>query len=358
MSRGPYRRHSPQFKLELCSDIRSGVIGRREVQRKHKLSANLIQLWLTQFDAGTLCVEEAEASMIDEYEQKIATLERKVGQLTMEVDLLKKNTATPVREHQRELIHRQRPRGCSIRGGCKVINLPRSTYYYCSQRTSAALCDERLVELIGDIQDQFPGYGYRRVTRALYQQGYHVNHKRIARIMREYGLGVTPRRRFVTTTDSDHELPIFPNLYRNMIPPRPDLVWVADITFIRLNSGFAYLAVILDACSRKVVGYALSQQIDTSLTLAALHAAYALRKPAPGTCIHHSDRGSQYLSIRYSERLSEAGFNASVGSVGDSYDNALAESINALYKAEVIHNQGPWQGMDKVEYATMTWDLG
>ena len=173
------------------------------------------------------------------------------------------------------------------------MKFPRSTFYYKSTRAELGLTDERLVDLIGEIQDVFPGYGYRRVTHALRQQGYRVNHKRIARIMRENGLGVRPKRRFVKTTDSDHDLPIFPNLYNNVIPSRPDRVWVADITYIRLNSGFAYLAAILDACTRKVVGYALSIQIDSTLTLAALKAAWALRKPKPGTCIHHSDRGSQ-----------------------------------------------------------------
>jgi putative transposase len=194
-----------------------------------------------------------------------------------------------------------------------------------------------LIELIGDIQDEFPGYGYRRVTRALHQHGYRVNHKRIARIMRENGLNVKPRRRFVNTTDSDHNLPVFPNLYRNMIPVRPDLVWVADITYIRLSAGFAFLAAILDACSRKVVGYALSRQMDTSLTLAALHAAYAHRKPAPGTCIHHSDRGSQYASARYRQALEKYGLTGSMSRSANPYDNAQAESFMRTLKVEEVY---------------------
>jgi putative transposase len=156
---------------------------------------------------------------------------------------------------------------------------------------SNTITDGQLVELIGDIQDELAGYGYRRVTRELHRRGHCVNHKRVARVMKANGLGIKPRQRFVRTTDSDHDLPIFPNLYGNAIPSRPDLVWVADITYIRIASGFCYLAAILDACSRKVVGYAISRRIDTELTLAALKAAVEARHPLPG-CIHHSDRGS------------------------------------------------------------------
>lgn len=161
MSRGPHRRHSPQFKLQLCTDIRSGAIGRRDAQRTYRLSANLIQTWLAHYDRGELNVEEVEASLIDEYEAKIAALERKVGQLTMEMDLLKKSTAVRTRDKQRTLVRRERPQGCSLRRGCKVIKLPRSTFYYRSTAKEAQLDDQHLVELIGEIQAVFPGYGYR-----------------------------------------------------------------------------------------------------------------------------------------------------------------------------------------------------
>jgi putative transposase len=119
--------------------------------------------------------------------------------------------------------------------------------------------------------------------------------KRIARVMNAHGLGIKPRRRFVRTTDSNHDLPVFPNLYRNVIPAKPDMVWVADITYIRIASGFCFLAAILDACSRKVVGYAISRRIDTQLALAALNAAVRIRQPPVG-CIQHTDRGCQYAS--------------------------------------------------------------
>ncbi|MDP9894999.1 transposase InsO family protein [Variovorax boronicumulans] len=149
------------------------------------------------------------------------------------------------------------------------------------------MSDLQVVQLIESIQDELAGYGYRRVTHELRRRGHLVNHKRIARLVKLHGLGIKPRRRFVRTTHSDHDSPIFPNLYRNVIPSRPDLVWVADFTYIRIESGFCYLAAILDACSRKVVGYAISRRIDTPLALAALRSAVRSRQPQPG-CMQKS----------------------------------------------------------------------
>ncbi|MDR6523850.1 hypothetical protein J2789_006552 [Variovorax paradoxus] len=132
-----------------------------------------------------------------------------------------------------------------------MIELPRSTFYYRSTSTSECLNDGRLIELIENIQDELPGYGYRRVTHELRRRGHVVNHKRVARVMRAQGLGIKPRKRFVRTTDSRHDSPVFPNLYRNVIPSQPNVVWVADFTYIRIATGFCYLAAMLDACSRK-----------------------------------------------------------------------------------------------------------
>lgn len=144
-----------------------------------------------------------------------------------------------------------------------MIKLPRSTYYYRSTQSALGLTDIRLVELIGDIQDELPGYGYRRVTRELNARGHVVNHKRVARIMKEQSLGIKPKKRYVKGGSKEVDHAVFPNLYRNVIPTLPDRVWVADITFIRIASSFVFLAAILDACSRKVVGYAISRHIDT-----------------------------------------------------------------------------------------------
>lgn len=165
-----------------------------------------------------------------------------------------------------------------------MIALARSSFYYRSAAKAVELDDLCLVELIGTIQDEFPGYGYRRVTRELRVRGHFVNHKRVARVMKENGLGVKPRRRYVRAGTRQGELVVFPNLYRNTIPTKPDLIWVGDITFIKVTTGFVYLAAILDACSRKVVGYAISRRIDTELTLTVLKAAIQNRRPPPGTC--------------------------------------------------------------------------
>jgi putative transposase len=221
-----------------------------------------------------------------------------------------------------------------------VIEIPRSTYYYHPHSSEDGLTDERLAALIDDVHDVFPGYGYRRVTRELVARGVVVNHKRVARVMRQYGLGAIRRRRFVRTTDSRHNCPIFPNLYRNSIPKELDKVWVADITYVALATGFAFLAAILDACSRKVVGYAIGRHIDTELTLAALEVAVRTRSPEPGRCIHHSDRGCQYSSAAYRDALARYGLVGSMSGVANPYDNAQAESFMKTLKVEEVYLSG------------------
>jgi putative transposase len=220
-----------------------------------------------------------------------------------------------------------------------VIELPRSSYYYRTQEGASALADNELEELIGTIQDELPGYGYRRVTHELRRRGHVVNHKRVARVMRAKGMGIKPRRRHVRTTDSKHDDPVFPNLYRNVIPTQPNQVWVGDFTYIRIASGFCYLAAILDACSRKVVGYAISRTIDTNLALAALRSAVETRHPLAG-CIFHTDRGCQYASEAYRRALADAGLRGSMSSVGNPYHNAQAESFMKTLKVEEVYISG------------------
>ena len=186
---------------------------------------------------------------------------------------------------------------------------------------------------------EFPRYGYRRVTAQLKAEGERVNRKRVARIMREQDLRVRPKRRFVVTTNSDHDGPIFPNLAEDMVPSGPDQLWVADLTYIRILSGFVYLAVILDAWSRRVVGWAISRRIDADLALAALEAAIADRRPPPG-CLHHSDRGSQYASEPYRNKLERHGLRGSMARRGNPYDNAKAESFMKTLKHEEVHLGG------------------
>jgi len=221
------------------------------------------------------------------------------------------------------------------------MSLAPSTYYYRAKAKSAEAiaAEARLVARIRAICAEFPRYGYRRVTAQLKAEGERVNHKRVSRIMREQDLRVRPKRRFVTTTDSDHDGPIFPDLAKDLAPTGPDQLWVADLTYIRVLSGFVYLAVILDAWSRRVVGWALSRRIDAELAVAALDAAIAAREPPPG-CVHHSDRGSQYASEPYRTKLARHGLKGSMGRRGNPYDNAKAESFMKTLKHEEVHLGG------------------
>jgi putative transposase len=213
------------------------------------------------------------------------------------------------------------------------MGIARSTYY---DQPTFALDDTAIVEAIAGICDEFEAYGWRRVRAALRQQGIVVNHKKIRRLMREHDLQPKRWRRFVTTTDSDHDGPIFPNRAKDRIVDGPNQLWVADITYVAITVGFVYVAVILDAWSRRVVGYAISRSIDARLTLAALNAAIERRKP-PAGCVHHSDRGSQYAAQAYRDILDAHSLLGSMGRRGNPYDNAKAESFMKTMKVEAVY---------------------
>jgi putative transposase len=214
------------------------------------------------------------------------------------------------------------------------MGLARSTYY--SEAKSQPLEEARLVARIAEICAEWPRYGYRRVTAQLHNEDLIVNRKKVMRLMSENGLSVRPRRRFVVTTQSSRDGPIFPNLARTIELSAPNQLWVADITYIAIASGFVYLAAILDAWSRRVVGYAIGRRIDARLTLAALRAAITSRKPPPG-CIHHSDRGRQYAAEDYRAELAKHGLSGSMGRRGNPYDNAKAESFMKTLKVEEVY---------------------
>jgi len=186
------------------------------------------------------------------------------------------------------------------------------------------------------ISDSFEAYGYRRMQAALRHRGFVVNHKKIRRLLREHYLQPRRRRRYVATTDGDHDLPIFPNLAKDMVPDAPNQLWVADLTYVAIQAGFVYVAVILDAWSRKVVGYAIARSIDVRLTLAALRSAIDKRRPPPG-CVHHTDRGSQYAAGHYRQALAKNGLVGSMGRRGNPYDNAKAESFMKTLKVEAVY---------------------
>jgi putative transposase len=213
------------------------------------------------------------------------------------------------------------------------MGIARSTYYDAPKR---AADDTALVEAMHAIKDEFEAYGWRRMQAALGQQGWVVNHKKVKRLMREHGLNARRRRRYVTTTDSDHDQPIFLNWTRDLVVDGPNQLWVADITYVAVAVGFVYVAVIMDAWSRRIIGYAMSRRIDARLTLAALDAAIALRQPPPG-CVHHGDRGSQYAAEKYRDRLGEAKLVGSMGRRGNPYDNAMMESLMKTLKVEGVY---------------------
>ena len=199
-------------------------------------------------------------------------------------------------------------------------------------------------------------YGAKKVWHQLKREGITVARCTVERLMKRLDIqgAVRGGAKCWTTLTDDRLYRPADLVNRQFIADRPNQLWVADITFVATWSGFVYVAFVVDVFARTIVGWRVSRSLRTELVLDALEQALWSRRPLDGL-IHHSDRGSQYLSIRYSERLSEAGIESSVGSVGDSYDNAMAETINGLYKTEVIRQRGPWKTLEEVEYATLEW---
>lgn len=233
---------------------------------------------------------------------------------------------------------RQEQPDLALRHLCPLFAVSRSWYYARPTAEERAARDVALRDAIEALLLDFPGYGYRRVTHALARAGWTVNHKRVLRVMREESLLCHLTRRFALpgTTDSRHGFTTYPNLLAAAVLDGLDQAWVADITYIRLPTTFVYLAGLLDAFSRRCVGWKLSRQIDTGLTRAALEMALRLRQPAPGL-IHHSDRGVQYASTEYVACLEQAGARLSMSAVGNPYDNAKAESFFKTLKHEEVY---------------------
>jgi putative transposase len=242
---------------------------------------------------------------------------------------------------------------------CRLLPIAPSTYHDATRRPSSAraLRDHQLkVEITRVHAEHFGVYGARKVWRQLHREGIAVARCTVERLMRELGLrgAVRGKTRRTTTPDATTARPA-DLVDRDFAAQRPNQLWVADLTYVATWSGFVYVAFVIDAFSRFIVGWQASRSLRTDLALDALEMAIWRRQAQLEGLVHHSDRGSQYLSIRYTERLAEAGAACSVGSVGDSYDNALAETIIGLYKTELIRRRGPWKGIDQVEYATLEW---
>lgn len=247
---------------------------------------------------------------------------------------------------------------------CKLLPIAPSTYYELKarqtdpQRVPARV--RRDAELKPQIQrvwrENFCAYGAHKTWKQLNREKIRVARCTVQRLMRQLGLcGVKRGKAFKITTISEDGAPRPADLVeRQFVAERPNQLWVADFTYVATWRGFVFVAFVIDVFSRMIVGWRVSTSMKADLVLDALEQAVHARCETEGL-IHHSDRGKQYLSIRYSERLGECGIQASVGTTGDSYDNALAESIIGLFKAEVIHRRGPWRCVDNVEYATLEW---
>jgi putative transposase len=241
---------------------------------------------------------------------------------------------------------------------CRVLQVAPSTYYAAVSRRPSArrLADERLKPEIARVhRANFGVYGAEKVWRQLNREGIGIGRDRAARLMGELQLvGAVRGKRKRTTLPIEVGSRPSDLVERQFTAIAPNRLWVADLTYVSSWSGFVYAAFIIDAFSRMIVGWRVSTSLHAELALDALEMALWRRRPGPGL-IHHADRGAQYLAIRYTDRLAEAGAVCSVGSRGDSFDNALAETINGLYKTELIYRRGPWRTRDQVELATAAW---
>jgi len=248
---------------------------------------------------------------------------------------------------------------------CRVLPIAPSTYHaHAARRADPGKLPARAqrditlrTEIRRVYEENFRVYGVRKVWRQLLREGTAVARCTVARLMRAMGLQGVVRGKRVRTTISNAAAPCpLDRVNRQFKAPRPNALWVSDFTYVATWVGFVYVAFVIDTFARRIVGWRVSRTAHAGFVLDALEQALHERRPVRGSgLVHHSDRGVQYVSIKYTERLAAAGIEPSVGSVGDSYDNALAETINGLYKAEVIHRRGPWRSFEAVEFATLEW---
>jgi putative transposase len=330
-------------------------------------TAETLRRWIRQAEKDS---GEREGLSTAEREQ-IKALEREVRELRQANEILRKASAyfaqaelaRPPLEAMKAFID-EHHHVYGVEPICKVLPIAPSTYRrHAAQqadprrRSARARRDEHLCgELRRVWEDNFQVYGADKVWRQLQREGIEVARCTVERLMRRLGLKGVRRGRVIKTTIGDRGAPCpRDRVNRQFTADRPNALWVADFTYVSTWQGFVYVAFVIDVFARYSVGWKVSSSARADFVLDALEQALHARKPFdPGRLIHHSDRGVQYVSIRYTERLAEAGVEPSVGSVGDSYDNALAETLNGLYKAEVIHRQS-WKNREAVEWTTLVW---
>ncbi|MBC5781305.1 IS3 family transposase [Ramlibacter sp. USB13] len=330
-------------------------------------TAEALRRWVRQHETNT----GQRPGLSTQEQQRIKDLEREVRELRQANEILRKASAyfgpggaRPPIQAVKAFIDEHRG-AYGVEPICRVMQIAPSTYWlHAQRRAQPELRSERAKRddvLVGEVervwQENLQVYGVRKVWRQLRREGFEVARCTVGRLMRRSGLrGVVRGKKVRTTMPDVAAARPSDKVQRVFYAQRPNQLWVSDFTYVSTWQGFVYVAFVIDVFARRIVGWRVSSTMRTDFVLDALEQALYERKPGDdGGLIHHSDRGSQYVSIRYTERLAEAGIEPSVGSAGDAYDNALAETINGLYKAEVIHKRAPWRTKESVELATLEW---
>ncbi|MGK8825418.1 IS3 family transposase [Escherichia coli] len=357
------RQRAVRMVLESQSEYDSQWATICSIAPKIGCTPETLRVWVRQHERDT---GGGDGGLTTAERQRLKELERENRELRRSNDILRQASAyfceggvRPPLEKMMPLLDKLREQ-YGVGPLCSELHIAPSTYYHCQQqrhhpdkRSARAQRDDWLKKEIQRVYDEnHKVYGVRKVWRQLLREGIRVARCTVARLMAVMGLAGVLRGKKVRTTISRKAVAAGDRVNRQFVAERPDQLWVADFTYVSTWRGFVYVAFIIDVFAGYIVGWRVSSSMETTFVLDALEQALWARRPS-GT-VHHSDRGSQYVSLAYTQRLKEAGLLASTGSTGDSYDNAMAESINGLYKAEVIHRKS-WKNRAEVELATLTW---
>ncbi|MGW4049178.1 IS3 family transposase [Streptomyces sp. NPDC004721] len=357
------RKYPDELRERAVREVRTTGRPVAHVARDLGIHKEALRGWVRQAEADA---GDRDDRLTTAEREELKQLRKEVAELKRANEILKAASVffcpgdRPSPDEAEQVIDHLRQKGLGVDPVCRVLELSPSTYFARKKRPKSArrLRDEQLIPLIERVHAESGGtYGARRITRALRRKGVQVARCTVERLMAELGLEGVIRGQRRRTTVPEPSAPRPPDLVdRNFTASRPDQLWVADMTYVRTWSGWVYVAFVLDVFSRTIVGWQVANHMRTELPLDALEMALWRRRIKKDSgLVHHSDRGSQYVSIRYTERLSDIGASASVGSVADSYDNAMAEALNGTFKAELIEMQGPWKDFDQVERAIFQW---
>ncbi|HAX0390761.1 TPA: IS3 family transposase [Escherichia coli] len=357
------RQRAVRMVLESQSEYDSQWATICSIAPKIGCTPETLRVWVRQHERDT---GGGDGGLTTAERQRLKELERENRELRRSNDILRQASAYFAKAEFDRLWKKLMPLLDKLREQygvgplCSELHIAPSTYYHCQQqrhhpdkRSARAQRDDWLKKEIQRVYDEnHKVYGARKVWRQLLREGIRVARCTVARLMAVMGLAGVLRGKKVRTTISRKAVAAGDRVNRQFVAERPDQLWVADFTYVSTWRGFVYVAFIIDVFAGYIVGWRVSSSMETTFVLDALEQALWARRPS-GT-VHHSDKGSQYVSLAYTQRLKEAGLLASTGSTGDSYDNAMAESINGLYKAEVIHRKS-WKNRAEVELATLTW---